>query len=459
MARKKTYNKIEMTFQIPKYIIFIIIIVIYVIIHYLTNKYYQVPEQSDEPYHLNQTLIYVNNYYQNYLSTVTTFPLSFIITSLYLKFKNHGYGFLLNEITNKINRNDYLIFLSDGRVISILMSLITLFIISLMDNNNNNLMLITFFTFPLKFLYSFLIYTENFSILLMTLYYYFENCKKTNNKYLLFLIGLLSILSRQLNIIWINMFPLMYFIQIFFYKKININILFDSIKEIIIKYFHVFIIDISFIVFFIVNNFSFVLGDKGSHKAKIHLTQINHFLFYLLWHFPFLNFKLYDMYKKSNIKNKKKWLKNSFILFLFLQFFHLFMITRRNIFIHTKHYNRYYYLGIYYKFINRNCLLIYFSLLYGAYITDYIKIFKKPKFISWLICNILSFSIEGLVEPRYFINGIYILIFLINNEDNKEREELSYYLFNNKINISFHIIQDIYMIYNLIAEKDNAYVY
>ena len=116
-------------------------------------------------------------------------------------------------------------------------------------------------------------------------------------------------------------------------------------------------------------------------------------------------------------------------------------------------------MGIYYKFINRNCLLIYFSLLYGAYITDYIKIFKKPKFISWLICNILSFSIEGLVEPRYFINGIYILIFLINNEDNKEREELSYYLFNNKINISFHIIQDIYMIYNLIAEKDNAYVY
>lgn len=164
------------------------------------------------------------------------------------------------------------------------------------------------------------------------------------------------------------------------------------------------------------------------------------------------------MYKKSNIKNKKKWLKNSFILFLFLQFFHLFMITRKNIFIHTKHYNRYYYLGIYYKFINRNCLLIYLSLLYGTYITDYIKIFKKPKFISWLICNILSFSIEGLV-PRYFINGIYILIFLINNEDNKEREELSYYLFNNKINISFHIIQDIYMIYNLIAEKDNAYVY
>ena len=143
-----------------------------------------------------------------------------------------------------------MIFLSDGRVISILMSLITLFIISLMDNNNNNLMLFTFFTFPLKFLYFFLIYNKNFSILLMTLYYYFENCKKTNNKYLLFLIGLLSILSRQLNIIWINMFPLMYFIQIFFYKKININIIFDIIKEIIIKYFHVFIIDISFIVFF-----------------------------------------------------------------------------------------------------------------------------------------------------------------------------------------------------------------
>ena len=78
-----------MTFQIPKYIIFIIIIVIYVIIHYLTNKYYQVPEQSDEPYHLNQTLIYVNNYYQNYLSTVTTFPLSFIITvSLFLSDEN-----------------------------------------------------------------------------------------------------------------------------------------------------------------------------------------------------------------------------------------------------------------------------------------------------------------------------------------------------------------------------------
>ena len=174
-------------------IILIIIIIIYIILHFLTNSYSKLPNQSDEPYHLNQTLLYVNNYWKSYNKQLTTFPLTFILTSIYLKLRRHGIGINKKDITNKIYRKEYQIYLSDGRICSIILSLITIFIFSLMIKNNN-LLLITFFTFPIKFIYSFLIYTENTSILFMILYYYFEEYKKINNKLLLFLIGFFSFL-------------------------------------------------------------------------------------------------------------------------------------------------------------------------------------------------------------------------------------------------------------------------
>jgi hypothetical protein len=52
-------------------------------------------------------------------------------------------------------------------------------------------------------------------------------------------------------------------------------------------------------------------------------------------------------------------------------------------------------------------------------ITDYFKYFSKVKFITWIICNLLSFYIEGLVEARYFIHGIYMLMILINDDNDK----------------------------------------
>ena len=162
-------------------LILIIIIIIYKFLYYLTNSYSKVPAQSDEPFHLNQTLLYVNNYWKSYNKQLTTFPLTFIISCFYLKLKKHGIGINKKDITNKIYRKEYQIYLSDGRVCSIIISLITIFIFSLMIKNNN-LLLITFFTFPIKFIYSFLIYTENTSILFMILYYYFEEYKKVNNK-------------------------------------------------------------------------------------------------------------------------------------------------------------------------------------------------------------------------------------------------------------------------------------
>ena len=52
-------------------------------------------------------------------------------------------------------------------------------------------------------------------------------------------------------------------------------------------------------------------------------------------------------------------------------------------------------------------------------ITDYFKYFSKVKFITWIICNSLSFYIEGLVEAKYYINGIYVLMILINDDNDK----------------------------------------
>ena len=57
---------------------------------------------------------------------------------------------------------------------------------------------------------------------------------------------------------------------------------------------------------------------------------------------------------------------------------------------------------------------------------------KYINFISYIKLNS-----EGLLEPRYFINRIYMLMILINDDNEKEIKEINDYLYNNYINFFF----------------------
>ena len=65
----------------------------------------------------------------------------------------------------------------------------------------------------------------------------------------------------------------------------------------------------------------------------------------------------------------------------------------------------------------------------------------KSKICNILICNLLSFCIKGLFGLRYFINGIYMLMILIDDDNEKENKEISYYLYNNYIIFIFSIFK------------------
>ena len=60
---------------------------------------------------------------------------------------------------------------------------------------------------------------------------------------------------------------------------------------------------------------------------------------------------------------------------------------------------------------------------------------KYINFISYIKLNS-----EGLLEPRYFINRIYMLMILINDDNEKEIKEINDYLYNNYINFFFQYL-------------------
>ena len=107
-----------------------------------------------------------------------------------------------------------------------------------------------------------------------------------------------SVLVRQNNIIWINFFALEYFILEFF-VNFDLGQIHHKIINIISKYDYLVFIDLLFLAFLYFNKFSLVLGDKTSHEFSFHLAQINHFLFFILFFFPYLNMKIFNLFSKE----------------------------------------------------------------------------------------------------------------------------------------------------------------
>ena len=289
------------------------------------------------------------------------------------------------------------------------------------------------------------------------------------------LLGFLAVLVRQNNIIWINLFPLSHVIERFIFvpfifnkednSKINdVNSIknpsekniynkiknkykfFSEIKRTFLDYVHVVVLDILFISFIIFNKMSIVLGDKQNHDLVLHLAQINHFLIFSLFFFPYVNVNNFFFLKKNFynliIKNLifVEILKFAFIISIFsliIFAFNKFNYIHINILSDNRHYSFYYFKDIYSNLYLRFIILSYVSFTYSILIYDNLFFLRNSYFLAYIVCTLLAIVPAKLFEFRYF-SPCYTTFLLILHSYFSNRE--IYSLIVNKINISWSIV-------------------
>ena len=419
-----------------KYTLLLSFVLISSILFNLYNNIEKIGKYMDEEFHLDQTLSYYNNNFKYWNNKLTTFPGTFLLSSFFLKI-----FYLLQIPINDTNS------IKIVRMFSIIISTFSFIILSLFKKKINPerkllykfQLLISFL--PINFFYNFLYYTETFSIFSLILFFYVY-LYVAKNYFLRFLSGILCVLIRQNNIIWINLVVLNDTITSIqnLVKNRSLKNFFKDIYTTIIRNIDILIIDILFIIFIIFNNFSIVLGDKTNHSIVLHLAQINHLFIFSLLFFPTINFKVFRNLNK--LLNSRKKAARFVLLFLLLLLFVL--ICNRFSYVHdfilsdNRHYIFYYFKKIYLKDNLRYALLLYISLAFSIIINDNVKLLKDNRIISWLICSILCLAPSKLVEMRYFSPCFIILLILVNN--NKESIDDLYQILFNYWNVVAHLI-------------------
>ena len=422
------------------YFFFSFLFLIYGFLFYIINNKEKIPVYMDEEFHLNQTINYYNDKYNYWNNKLTTFPGTFITASSFLKLVNFFKGKNFEDF-------DYIKYC---RLFNLLISSLSALLIGLY-NSSSNKFLITITLLPINCFYNFLFYTDSFSTI--SLIYFFYVILNNKNKFLVLCTIIISVLARQNNIIWINLFPLSDLIQdILFDNNINFQKIILLPFQLIKKYFFIVIVDILFICFLFVNNFSVVLGDKSHHKLCCHLAQINHFLFFSLLFFPSMNLKILKIHR--SIKSAKTLFQILFIfiiLSIILFIFNKFSIIHDFLLSDNRHYTFYYFRKIYSNLRMRYALILYTSLIYSIFIVENLQYLLNGKILAYLICLFMTLIPTPLIEMRYYIPCFIIFLILINEQsflinDNEKREYLTNPFFN-WLNILEYIIINSIVIY------------
>ena len=325
----------------------------------LYNNIEKIPIYMDETFHLNQTLSYYNNNFTSWNNKLTTFPGTFFFCSLFFK--------LCNLLKIPLTNDTYIKF---ARLFIIIISIFSFIILSLFKKKNvmeqdlkYKLQLIICL-FPINFFYNFLYYTDAFSIFSLLIFFYL-NLYASKNFIFRLLSGILCILIRQNNIIWVNFFALKDVINLILniFNNLGFKNTINNIFSTILENFDILIIDVLFISFIFFNDFNIVLGDKSHHKMVFHLAQINHILIFSLIFFPMFNYKI--LRNPNKILRDRKKTSRFLVLFCFITI--VIFILNKFSYLHdfilsdNRHYIFYYFKKIYLKENFRSALLIYTS--------------------------------------------------------------------------------------------------
>lgn len=225
----------------------------------------------DETVHFEQTSKYLNGAFGASDPYLTTFP---------------TYHLIIAVAASSLNLSS----LFSLRLISLFLSLLTIIIFFLsagkIDRQATEQKTWQFIFLPLLFPFLFLIYTDIFSLLLILLSLFLL---LNERNYSAGLLGVLAVLTRQNNIVWL-LFALAY---IFYrqYKKKGVHYLKDFLREGLI-----FIFGLIAFVFFVIINQGVALGDQIMHP----------FFFFSFGNLFFLLFLFFFLFLPGNIYNFKK---------------------------------------------------------------------------------------------------------------------------------------------------------
>jgi len=136
----------------------------------------------------------------------------------------------------------------------------------------SHLLVLSVLLFPLNYFYSFLFYTDTLSsasvLALVSL--------KVQKRYLwLGVMGAVSVLMRQTNIVWLFGLCLSEVIERFRKGSSSYALLLSGIIR---DFYTSIFVGILFVIFVVKNDFSIVLGHQEYHSYSLHLAQINYFV-------------------------------------------------------------------------------------------------------------------------------------------------------------------------------------
>jgi alpha-1,2-glucosyltransferase len=323
-----------------------------------------------------------------------------------------GFHYLYYSISVIFNYESIIFF----RTISLFISFLTIFIFYLITkeikSKNKTNKTIQFIFMPILFVFFFLIYTDILSLLIVLTSILFALKNKIN---LTAFFGIISMLIRQNNIIWLFLSLIILIINnkdyLIFLKNNQIKII--ALINLIKKYFFFGLSFILFILFVLINK-GVAMGDKNAHPSvSINLGNLYFMLF--LFFFVFL---IYNFYNLRDIINNLKNNKIKYII-LFIIIYIFFIFT----FINNHPYNIDW--GDYFI---RNKILIFFSsslllktIFFIPIILSVYSLFKMKFYFNkyfLFILSILYLIPSWLIEQRYYIIPFTLFIIFLK-EDNK----------------------------------------
>jgi len=289
------------------------------------------------------------------------------------------------------------------RFLSTIFSLFSIFIFYLISKNisasETPLKVVQFFLFPLLFIFFFIIYTDCFSLFFLLLAFFFLVKKRYQASGFF---GLLSVIVRQNNVIWLGFFSLYIYLKKYGFR-FSPRVIFNFLKDTYIN-----TLVFMGMVFFILWNGAPILGG-GIHPLSVHFDNI----FFILFSF----FILFLPLNIANFPLVIRLLKNPLSVLILGAIFIFYLLTFR-----ANHpYNQFlpdYFLRNFIASLAlsslQNKILFFLPIGYSILSLWVSKLHQKLFYLLYPF-TIIFLSLLWLVEPRYYIIP-FALFFLFKKQ-------------------------------------------
>ncbi|KAI6177491.1 Dol-P-Glc:Glc(2)Man(9)GlcNAc(2)-PP-Dol alpha-1,2-glucosyltransferase [Aphelenchoides bicaudatus] len=330
-------------------------------------------EYMDEIFHVNQTEAYCRGDWKYWNRMITTPPLIYGIAA----------------VSGFCGRERYL----NSAIIPLTFVGLTRLRLAWTNGHNNFkeaiLCALSIIALPVLFDTNLLFYTDLLSLTLVIF------ALGTPTPTLSALIFILSVFSRQTNIIWAAFYCLQHLQQDFDSKRP----LYSTILC-VLRHWAFGLLGLGFLVFVVRNDFSIVLGDKTAHQLHLHIPQIFYFASFVLFSSPFLflqNTRIVWRHFKRNIF--------TYILLglLMIPCVHYFTYNHLYLLSDNRHFTFYIWRRWFLKGPAFKYLTIPLYVISFAYIYVTLRHLRWPTLVGWFVATCFVVVPAHLVEFRYFI--------------------------------------------------------